>query len=360
MPGSPETPQNKIQKAKQEKLASKIYTYFADWSKNVPFELHQPIILFTCHKVFNYPDDAIIMKWVSHMSPLLASQFFYVLQILCERFRLQTKPTNLSSPSSDPSAVSRDLFDRLAPLLILRVIPVGSYSNLIEFREFNYLKSAIDERMFALNEFKEIKRVASEIRARFPPETHFRELFEYFLQVDSSNADCLKVCIYCFCNCFLFYPSDPAIQGSLPLLFSKLTAFLLLQPDSDSGKLFFIFIHAPKLIPFIPFPLQVSSEEVFKLQQGSVDCVSMIVQISTQAENKQSLKMILDKICDNDSPIDLALQLTSALIKVIERLGVNQRRFLATTSFPLLFEYLRVNIEKKQFGSKMAGILQVI
>jgi hypothetical protein len=83
----------------------------------------------------------------------------------------------LSTQSIDRGVNEREIFDRLAPLLLLRILPIAVWDDSNEHKDA--IRECMRRRMLNIaGEFEDVRRVCSEMFGRFPQKTLDDELFE--------------------------------------------------------------------------------------------------------------------------------------------------------------------------------------
>ena len=125
------------------------------------------------------------------------------------------------------------LFDRLSPLLLLRITPLNGYSHL---RGDEQLVKILFEIYCSTNEIKELRRVAAEILARVNVDAGLvkkisSQLIDHIHQLDDLTS--LKLGIYFLCNSLTIHSlhADSELWRLLMQDFTGLYGLLALPDD---------------------------------------------------------------------------------------------------------------------------------
>jgi len=71
--------------------------------------------------LFAAPSDSVIVKFMSALSPYLSKRSSEIVPLLIEKMKSQPKLSEQMAISSDEYIIQSLVFERLAPLLVLKV-----------------------------------------------------------------------------------------------------------------------------------------------------------------------------------------------------------------------------------------------
>jgi hypothetical protein len=317
---------------KLENLARLAFGVLAEWAKSVPEELCKPVVEWILAKVYASPNESFVIKFASQFSEFFANQRGVVFDSVLRRLEEQLKKSANVSGSWEDQTVQGLMFDRLAPLLVLRMMPMSAFRFVDneEYLEERFgLVQVLQERLFSESEAVEIKRVSAELLARFPPMDYFNDILSVFST--SSGLD-LKICLYCFCHGLLLNGDDYIVQSKLDRIHHRLIAILQVQTPA--------------------------SEEEAKLQQGSMDCLSMVIRAGLCADDPKIITQLCESVI-NQTPFHLKAKFLSGLIKSIESLSITQQHKLAACSIGKFCSFIHYQLSSKQESELIGAIYQV-
>ncbi|XP_028099621.1 uncharacterized protein LOC114299145 isoform X2 [Camellia sinensis] len=126
---NPDLPQALGDRGKGSKLdADRVLKLIPQWSESVEDwnSLIEPLI----DKMFAEPSNAIIVRFLSYISEHLADAVDVVFHRLLLHTRQQNRWENRNYEVDNPLKLEHSLFDRLCPLLIIRLLPLRVFNDL--------------------------------------------------------------------------------------------------------------------------------------------------------------------------------------------------------------------------------------
>ncbi|GMP96911.1 hypothetical protein CsSME_00045346 [Camellia sinensis var. sinensis] len=126
---NPDLPQALGDRGKGSKLdADRVFKLIPQWSESVEDwnSLIEPLI----DKMFAEPSNAIIVRFLSYISEHLADAVDVVFHRLLLHTRQQNRWENRNYEVDNPLKLEHSLFDRLCPLLIIRLLPLRVFNDL--------------------------------------------------------------------------------------------------------------------------------------------------------------------------------------------------------------------------------------
>ncbi|KAG6556390.1 hypothetical protein Mapa_002333 [Marchantia paleacea] len=251
-----------------------------DWASKV--EDWNNIIPFLLKKTFDEPSNAVMPRFLSSISRELAENTHTLFPLLLKKLQHQSQLTEafISKVSEDNSgSMANHLFERLSPLLVLRVLPLSAFNDISCKELYGGLTSVLagsgtlDSNMaecvtdHLLNracggfEFEDVRKVASEITGRLVPEIML-PLVTAQLEDATICQDLLRVkaCLYALCTT-LVIRSKESVNHSLMGHIRKILSSILLWPCVVEDKAF---------------------SEVAKAQHGCIDCLALMICAETQ------------------------------------------------------------------------------
>ncbi|KAH7854589.1 hypothetical protein Vadar_015669 [Vaccinium darrowii] len=215
-------------------------------------------------KLFAEPSNALIVKFLSYISEQLAD----AADVVFHRILLHARqPYEWKTQDSDnPVKLGHSLFDRLCPLLIIRLLPLRVFNNLNSSFVYGVLR---DQGSFDINdrecvagillnrafnnfEFDDVRRLAAELCGRIHPQVLFPIIASQL--EDAANAhDVLKIkaCLFAICTSFVIRGRDSIVLPAM-LEIRNTIETILLWPSLDG-------------------------DEVSKAQHGCIDCLALMI-----------------------------------------------------------------------------------
>ncbi|XP_010257323.1 PREDICTED: uncharacterized protein LOC104597470 isoform X2 [Nelumbo nucifera] len=264
--------------------ANKVLRLIPEWSKSVQdWNIFiEPLI----DKFFKEPENAIVVRFLSCISEHLADAADVVLHRVLLHMQAQgemdetffSREGSGSYSSNDPAKFQHSLFDRLCPLLIIRLLPLRIFNDLcysLMYDQLNYQEFFSEERDFNLNsdtciaallikrafhkfEFEDVRKLAAELCGRIHPQVLFPVIwFQLKNASQCHNIPKIKACLFSVCTSLVVRGRDSAQHPVMPKI-RKILESVLLWPPLDG-------------------------DEVSKAQHGCIDCLALMICAELQA-----------------------------------------------------------------------------
>ncbi|XP_010524083.1 PREDICTED: uncharacterized protein LOC104802271 isoform X1 [Tarenaya hassleriana] len=242
-----------------------------EWAKNV--QNWNILIGPLLDKMFSEPSNATIVRFLSYTGEHLAKASNAVLLRVLSRLKGQNGSSTKSYSTGEAELIEKSLFDRLCPLLILRLLPQRVFNDLdssimygqflsgdttkgldnqdIKFEDHQCIVAFILKRAFSKFEFEEVRKLSAELCGRVHPQVLF-PIVSLLLEEAAGLKDILiiKACLFSICTSLvvrgwesLSHPATPKIR--------KLLETVLLWPPIGS--------------------------EISKAQHGCIDCLALMI-----------------------------------------------------------------------------------
>lgn len=270
------------------------------WSSTV--QDWDSLVKMLLRKMFAETSNAVIPRFLSEISNHLADVSHTVFKLLISHMNKQKeanedllmkwKEGRLSE--CEETRIKDILFDRLSPLLVLRVLPLRAFNDLnskelygefstITARDGDTVVTAADEkcitgllinRMCHIFEFEDVRKLAAELTGRLHPQVML-PLIGSHLEHAIHNRDILKLksCLFAICNSLMIRGKESALH-SVMIKVRHLITTVLLWPSMDS-------------------------DEVAKAQHGCIDCLALMIcaelQISDSSSQLSKVNMVQNK-----------------------------------------------------------------
>jgi hypothetical protein len=302
-------------------------------------------------KMFAETSNAVIPRFLSEISNHLADVTHTVFKLLISHMQKQKqgnedivskwKEGRLSE--CEDTRIEDILFDRLSPLLVLRVLPLRAFNDLnsmelygefstIAVRNGDTVVTAADEkcitgllinRMCHLFEFEDVRKLAAELTGRLHPQVML-PLIGSHLEHATVNRDILKLkaCLFSICNSLMIRDKESALH---PVMFKvrHLITTVLLWPSLES-------------------------DEVTKAQHGCIDCLALMIcaelQISDSSSQSSKANMVqneskfIEEVMDRpEHPSFLSNVQDTVISSVVRSLTSQQQSFPFVMSEKLVF-----------------------
>ncbi|XP_039010853.1 uncharacterized protein LOC120139789 [Hibiscus syriacus] len=269
---------------KGSNLCDRVLRLIPEWSKTVQDwnALIGPLI----DKMFAEPSNAIIVRFLSHINEQLAEAADVVLSRVVLKMKGQkeidegflSRWETRTCTSDDSMRMQQSLFERLCPLLIIRLLPLRVFNDLNSSVMYGQLHNApfmneyrdvylIDDdsvaaflvnRAFSKFEFEDVRKLAAELCGRIHPQV-LLPLVCSQLEHAAASQDILKIiaCLFSMCTSLAVRGKESLVHPFV-LQIRRTIEVILLWPSSDG-------------------------DQVSKAQHGCIDCLALIICAELQA-----------------------------------------------------------------------------
>ncbi|GAB2295532.1 hypothetical protein Dimus_029696 [Dionaea muscipula] len=256
-------------------MADRVFKLIPEWSKSV--EDWTPLIRPLIEKTFAQPSNATIIKFLSYISDHLADSADLVLDRVLVQAKSQkeidgsviSRGEGKSHVNSDMVCLQQMLFDRLCPLLIIKLLPLRVFDDLLstimysqflqsgvilgsDIGEYECLAAFLLNRAFHQFEFDSVRKLAAELCGRIHPQVLFPVVLSQ-LEGAVQNKDMLKM---------------------KACLFSICTSLIIRGGDSVSHPVFYKIERSVHRVLLWP---SMDGDEVSKAQHGCIDCLALMI-----------------------------------------------------------------------------------
>ncbi|XP_042514637.1 uncharacterized protein LOC122089182 isoform X2 [Macadamia integrifolia] len=278
-----------LSKAPGEMEGSKLDTdrvlrLIPEWSKSVQNWniMIEPLV----DKMFADPSNAIIIRFLSCISEHLADAADIVLVHVLSYMKRQKEIDEeiltgwkSGTYTEDESVkLQHPLFDRLCPLLIIRILPLRVFNDLNSsamygqllnqitvngIRDFNIqsnecLAAFLVNRAFHKFEFEDVRKLAAELCGRIHPQVLFPIILSQLENaIVSRDLLKMKACLFSVCTSLVVWGWDSTLH-TLMWKIRKILEMVLIWPSLDG-------------------------DEVSKAQHGCIDCLALMICAELQA-----------------------------------------------------------------------------
>ncbi|KAF5938251.1 hypothetical protein HYC85_025757 [Camellia sinensis] len=267
--------------------ADRVLKLVPQWSESVEDwnSLIEPLI----DKMFAEPSNAIIVRFLSYISEHLADAVDVVFHRLLLHTRQQNRWENRNYEVDNPLKLEHSLFDRLCPLLIVRLLPL---------RVFNDLNSSLiygelcKQGYFDINDAESVagillnrcSKLSAELCGRIHPQVLFPLIASQLEHaVDARDVLKIKACLFSICTSLVARGRDSLLHP-IVLKIRNTIETILLWPSSDG-------------------------DEVSKAQHGCIDCLALMICTELQAlESFRDLTSKNTSLVRMDSSRDAAMR----------------------------------------------------
>lgn len=333
----------------------------SNWVNQLSSFFHNEFLSFFVQTFFDHPESSEIVSFASQCSSFFASHSLYLIQIINEKMKLSTK----ENPKNNIN-----VFNKLSPLLLLRILPLGVYQmnnfcEILNKNNCNFEYITLIDHLLDLysnsNELKELRRLATEILARFPcfylinndliiskvfltmNENFFIESNE-ILQFFNSNQenfydfDTIKLCIFYYCNvmniyCPIFNDSSLFEERIIPIF-----------------KCLFDLLKIPSV-----------NDEIQKLQQGCMDAIGILFFNSLHVNNNLLFQQILNYIFTVHDIEGNTIKLLSSIIKIIPKFSIEQMNNFFPFALSKSLSFIYNNRDSNDINPTLiVGLLQFV
>ncbi|KAL7138505.1 hypothetical protein ABFS83_10G168700 [Erythranthe nasuta] len=268
--------------------ADRLLKLLSEWAKHV--EDWHVVVGPLIDKMLAEPSNALIVRFLSHISEYLAEAVHIVFNRLVSYMREQkvidecnSKWKGRTDSKSEAMKHEHCLFNRLCPLLIIRLLPLRvfddlnsplvygdlpSNSALRENRQINIevsdcIAALMISRALSKSEFEDVRKLAAELCGRIHPEILVPILSsELEAAANAKDVFKIKVCLFSFCTSLM-------VRGN--------SAYK--HPN--------VFIIRKTIHQILSWS-SVDSDEISKAQHGCIDCLALM--LCTEIQSPKSSK----------------------------------------------------------------------
>ncbi|CAM6037629.1 unnamed protein product [Sphagnum compactum] len=317
------------------------------------------------HKMFAEASNPIIPRFLSHISSHLSDKPHLVFPLICQHMQEQPMLTRevIHKLSKDEDALGRMLFQRLSPMLALRILSLQAFDQLDFLDLYGNLRdnnnaergpciaTLLLERMCDCYEFDDVRKVASELTGRLLP-TVMLPLMTAQLEEATTTRDTrrAKACLFTICTSLMIRGRD-TLDHPLMKHVQQLLSTILLWPGGSS--------------------------EIVKAQHGCIDCYAAMICLEfqtngtiTQSPQPQASKgkaKIIEEIPEGQlhihasqegegqateqAPMVFRVCMANVLISAAQKISSSSRPMFAKMIMPPLLNYLEVGTETQIRGA---------
>ncbi|TYI44394.1 hypothetical protein ES332_A01G232900v1 [Gossypium tomentosum] len=263
---------------------NRVLRLIPEWSKTVQDwnTLIGPLI----DKMFAEPSNATIVRFLSYINEQLAEAADVVLSRVVFQMKGQkgidedffSRWETKTCPSDDSMRMQQSLFERLCPLLIVRLLPLRVFNDLNSSVVYGQLRNApfmheygdvsvtVDDsvvaflvnRAFSKFKFEDARKLAAELCGRIHPQV-LLPLVCSQLEHATESRDILKIiaCLFSVCTSLVVRGKESLVHPFILQIWRTIKV-ILLWPSSDA-------------------------DQVSKAQHGCIDCLALMTCAELQA-----------------------------------------------------------------------------
>ncbi|KAK1313617.1 hypothetical protein QJS10_CPA06g01801 [Acorus calamus] len=330
------------------------------WSRSV--KNWDALIESLINKLFQEPSNATIVQFLSCISEDLAKAGELVLRcVLSHSWEGKEINANwlscggVKTPTSSKSAkYEKSLFNRLCPLLIIRLLPLRNFNDLnspalygdlpkhvpqvkVDVSTYNQatVSALLINRAFASFEFEDVRKLAAELCGRLHPQV-LLPIVDSHLEHAIVCQDILKMksCLFAVCTSLVIRGRDTALNPVL-IRIRKSLETVLLWPSLDA-------------------------DEILKAQHGCIDCLALMICAEVQALESSrdvavessvltyTIQQLSDKTSENAAcPLPFRLCMANVLISACQKVSSLGKPSLARRILPALLQSVKVMAESE-------------
>ncbi|XP_020526344.1 uncharacterized protein LOC18439992 isoform X1 [Amborella trichopoda] len=261
------------------------------WSESV--QDWRTLIEVLLEKILADPSNAILLRFLGYINEQLAEARDLLLHRVLLHMQAQKELNEdmiskwADGDSHSANGLKESLFDRLCPLLILRMLPLRVFSDLSSSTLYGHLQfshghSSFDpdstgcittfliHRAFLLLEFEDVRKVAAEVSGRLHPQV-ILPIIGDLLENATVSRDLLKMraCLFATCTSLLVWGKESVVHPVMVQI-RKYMELALKWPSLDS-------------------------DEVSKAQHGCIDCLAFMICAELEALVSPTNSDVLNK-----------------------------------------------------------------
>ncbi|KAL5729342.1 hypothetical protein ACHQM5_002313 [Ranunculus cassubicifolius] len=315
------------------------------------------------NKMFTEPSNAVVIRFMSYISDNLAEAHNLVLHRVLVYMQGQKEIDEKLLFSGPNCELNNHLFDRLCPLLLIKMTPLRIFDDLNSTHLYGQLLKHCDlhgepltnrnsnnnvssciasiliTRALHKFEFEDVRKLAAELCGRIHPQILF-PIIQSELELASYSQDILKIksCLFAICTSLVLRGIDSAHHRCMLKIRSILETILLWPP--------------------------MDSDQVSKAQHGCIDCLALM--ICAELQNPESKNSVVNYVIENLTrgeskgealfPISYCLCMANVLISACQKISSPGKPPLAKIILPALVQ----SVERITDGEIRAAIIQVL
>jgi len=256
-------------KPAEDQVVSVVLEHLVRWLQACDPNTWRQLVVIAVRSVLQHSRDAVPLQFLRLISPQSEQNASSVLSIVEECLRTQPSLTLELIDSTSPEStfeLQQLLFDRLAPLLVLRVMPATCFSGC-----GSALASQLLERVHCLHEFEEVRKLAAELcgsldLADVLPVAlrELRAILSYSIDLNSITQ--FKGLLLACCHCISRHGMEP-IKWATEVGTVVFDALVFFQNDDPRGS-------------------EVEIEQS-KVMLGCIDCLALVAHAELQHAKQQ-------------------------------------------------------------------------
>lgn len=246
-------------------------------------------------KLFAEPSNAVIVRFLSSISEHLTSATDFVFQRIISYSRMQKDPDEGVYQTYDAAEGKLDLYNRLCPLIVVRLLPLQVFNDLNSYALYDDLPTKLAthdnecsgtqsteclaglliNRALSKFEFEDVRRLAAELCGRIHPKVLI-PIMSYQLKHATNAKELLKIkaCLFSICTSLLVNGTDAYAHPDM-FRIRKAIETILLWPSVDG-------------------------DDISKAQHGCIDCLALMLCTELQA-TKAVENSISSEVCFEQS-----------------------------------------------------------
>ncbi|CAK9319331.1 unnamed protein product [Citrullus colocynthis] len=372
--------------------SDRVLSLIPQWSQSVQdwkFLIGQLI-----DKLFEEPSNAVLVRFLSIINDHLVKAIDVILKRILSYVKGQKEIdecfyTKQESQEEDISlSVQQFLFERLCPLLVIRMLPLEVFNDLsmsimygqlpnrsimhdMDIVDHTCVAALLLNRAFSKFEFDDVRKLAAELCGRIHPQVLYPFVSSILEDAASShNIPRIKACLFSMCTSLV-------VRGQ------------------HNFSHFDMFEIAKTLEVILSWPSQ-NGDEVSKLQHGCIDCMALMICAELQAPDSCSTSNLetididkkghaslkgsilgyvinqlingtnelvstnLDKsdnTSDNSTPLSLRLCMANVFISACQKLSDSRKRRFTRKVLPHLISFVEVTSTQVDIRAACIGVI---
>ncbi|KAK7285567.1 hypothetical protein RJT34_20343 [Clitoria ternatea] len=349
-----------------------------EWSKTVHDwnSLVGPLV----DKLFADPSNATIIKFFSYISENLANVADLVLHHVLLHVREQkeidenflSRWEHRTYTNDEFEEMQRSLFERLCPLLIIKMLPLKTFNDLNSSVMYGHLCQSIIHdagsraakidyeciaallvnRAFCEFEFEDVRKLSAELCGRIHPQVIFPYLCSVLeMAVDAKNTLKIKACLFSICTSLVVRGWESLSHPSMHAI-KRIIETVLLWPCLNADSVSKVQHGCIDCLALMICAEQQASESIRGSMPDRIRAVgkkgnSVISYVINQFFNDKNEKNSTPELEDENSeladavPLSFRLCMANVLISTCQKISESCKKQFAAEVIPFLLHYLQ-------------------
>ncbi|KAL6047514.1 hypothetical protein QOT17_021590 [Balamuthia mandrillaris] len=284
-------------------FSERVFRLIPKWAAKLPPHVWPQLISMSVEKVFAAPEDTILVSFMRCIGPFMGPHLVSFLPLVIQKIRDRPElPTDLDNMAPEDRMLiwKEIMFERISPLLVLRVVPYHSFpplaSSTMEQRDDSeeeqvrqYIRNLTELLLNSMNDdFDKVSKLSAEVCSFFDPSYAIDAVLDRFA---SYHRFLQQLCNESNKTTFAEEEHTEAVKRTKIHLFYFVNALMLHGKvmESWASRLLPLVYKSFRCCTFLLMTTNSSvASELANLVLGCIDCLGVILRIGAEQPHKSS------------------------------------------------------------------------